>query len=87
MTVPCARPHKNNQHHHHEQQQQQQQQHPHPLDHQQDAKKLKDAVTTLCARHGAGAGHEEQQEVDTEKSEVEKHFTFVFCILYFVNTD
>ena len=37
----------------------------------QDAKKLKDAVSALCARHGGGAGGEdEQQEVDTEKSEV-----------------
>ena len=40
----------------------------------QDAKKLKDAVTALCARHGGGGvggvGDEEQQEVDTEKSEV-----------------
>ena len=37
----------------------------------QDAKKLKDAVTALCARHGGGVGGEDGEErEDTEKSEV-----------------
>ena len=39
--------------------------------HKQDVKKLKDAVTALCARHGGGVGGEDGEErEDTEKSEV-----------------
>ena len=41
--------------------------------HKQDAKKLKDAVSALCARHGGGGGGEDGEErEDTEKSEVMK---------------
>ena len=46
----------------------------------QDAKKLKDAVTALCARHGGGVGGEDGEErEDTEKSEVgNKEYLKVF---------